>query len=237
MIEFDALIVRRCLDKRPHIIVPDGGLQLQSRCHVQNCAQHLLLAVDHPETSKGQRYNVQDEHTPTIAQWIEMICDALGHKMELVNLPYELAQPACHPITKGSHTFHYMLGKTKAAVEIGYTDAISMQEGVRSYAHWLVEHMPVGDDWDQMQDPLDYAAEDATIAAWKRGDIRAMKEVFWKQVPGWGRQTMTIAPNPFDGSTQAEKHENAGVYDPTKGMRDGEVAHGVRAGAGGGAAR
>ena len=42
--------------------------------------------------------DVADQMIETIAQWIELICDALGHKMELVNLPYELAQPQGVPL-------------------------------------------------------------------------------------------------------------------------------------------
>ena len=47
-------IVRRILDRRPHIIVPDDGLSLQTYGYAGNLAHAVLLGVDHPEVAAGQ---------------------------------------------------------------------------------------------------------------------------------------------------------------------------------------
>src|SRR5919202_1497911 len=50
-------IMRRILDKRPYIILPDGGLMLSTHGYAANLAHAVLLAVDKPEASAGQIYN------------------------------------------------------------------------------------------------------------------------------------------------------------------------------------
>ena len=50
-------IIRRILDKRPHLIVADGGLTLSTHGYAANLAHSLLLAVDQPDASAGQLYN------------------------------------------------------------------------------------------------------------------------------------------------------------------------------------
>lgn len=91
------LIVRRILDGRPHIILPDGGLTLHSFGYAENVAHALLLAVDRPERSRGQIYNVADEQVPSLHQVVEILCTALDHQMDIVNMPFELA-PCTRPL-------------------------------------------------------------------------------------------------------------------------------------------
>jgi len=55
-------IIKRILDKRTKLILPDNGLVLRSRAYAENAAHALLLAIDHPE-SGGQIYNVAEERT------------------------------------------------------------------------------------------------------------------------------------------------------------------------------
>ncbi|MDH4148596.1 MAG: epimerase, partial [Acidimicrobiia bacterium] len=52
------LIVRRILDGRPYIVVPDAGLTARTAAFGENAAHALLCCVDHPEASAGKAYNV-----------------------------------------------------------------------------------------------------------------------------------------------------------------------------------
>ena len=52
-------IVRRILDKRPFMILPDDGLTLNHSGAAANMAHALLLAVDQPQMASGQVYNVE----------------------------------------------------------------------------------------------------------------------------------------------------------------------------------
>ncbi|HEY2107574.1 MAG TPA: NAD-dependent epimerase/dehydratase family protein, partial [Candidatus Binataceae bacterium] len=50
-------IIRRILDRRKFILLPDNGLALMSHGYAENLAHAVLLAVDQPQASAGQAYN------------------------------------------------------------------------------------------------------------------------------------------------------------------------------------
>src|ERR1700722_1498775 len=87
-------VVRRILDGRRSIIVADDGLSLNHSAYVENAAQAVLLAVDRPEASAGQIYNVGDERVLTLRQVIEIIAKTLDYELEIVSMPREFAIPA-----------------------------------------------------------------------------------------------------------------------------------------------
>lgn len=87
-------IVRRILDKRSRLILPDGGLSIHSRGYAQNIAYALLLAVDKPKESAGQIYNARDETLFSLRDWIDIISQAMNYRFEFVEMPYSLARPA-----------------------------------------------------------------------------------------------------------------------------------------------
>ncbi len=74
-------VIRRIRDGNRFIPVADGGLTLQSRSYVENAAYTTLLAVDFPEVSAGQMYNLADEYTPSDADRARAIAAAMGHEI------------------------------------------------------------------------------------------------------------------------------------------------------------
>ncbi|MCU1500728.1 MAG: NAD-dependent dehydratase, partial [Ilumatobacteraceae bacterium] len=162
------MIVRRILDGRRTIIVPDGGLQLRSAAFVENAAHAVLLAADHPERSAGQIYHVSDSRTPTLRQVVEIVAQALDHDLEIVGMPYALATPA-HPLTGLNGSFHRYMPSTKLAAELGYRDVVPVEDALASTARWLDAHRPEpgGEIERALQDPFDYVSEDALLAAWR----------------------------------------------------------------------
>lgn len=170
------MVVRRVLDGRRHLILPDGGLYVGSATYVENAAHALLLAVDRPERSAGETYHVGDERAPSLRQVVEIVATALAHSFEIVDLPYELARPA-HPLMLRSGSFHRYTPPTKLMSELGYRDVVPCEEALVRTARWLAAHPPErgGDIEQNLQDPFDYGAEDALIAAWKEalGRLRA----------------------------------------------------------------
>jgi hypothetical protein len=163
------MVVRRIRDGRPHIILPDGGLFLRSATYVANAAHSLLLAVDKPHESAGRTYHVSDEWTPTLRQVVEIVGDALGHRLEVVDMPFELARPA-HPLVMLGGSFHRYSPSTNLAAELGYRDVVPCDEALADTARWLFDHPlePGGTIERNLQDPFDYEAEDTLIAAWRR---------------------------------------------------------------------
>lgn len=180
-------IVRRVLDRRPHLIVADGGLSLSHFGYVENVAHAILLAVDAPEVAAGQIYNCGDQEVLTIAQVAQVIAKALGHALELVSLPWEIAWPA-RPLVAQPWTTHRIVSLAKLEQELGYRDVVPPREALARTARWLVENRPApgGIEEQVLQDPFDYAAEDELVDQY-RAAIARVREPAWKSgAPGFG---------------------------------------------------
>lgn len=175
------LIVRRILDGRPHIILPDGGLTLRTAAFSENAAHALLLAVDHPAAAGGKAYNVSDETVLTLKQVVEVISRELEHRWEIVDLPLDLA-PQTRALLMTSWTFHRMTDVSALRHDLGYRDVLPATEALERTARWLVDHSPErgGHEEQGLQDPFDYAREDELVAAWKVATdrMRAVADAF-----------------------------------------------------------
>jgi nucleoside-diphosphate-sugar epimerase len=179
-------IVKRILDKRPHIILPDGGLTVHSFGYAENMAQAILLAVDHPEASAGQIYNCADEQALSLRQVVEIIAGAMNHDWRIVSMPWELATPAC-PLIMQPLTTHRVMDIGKLKQQLGYRDVVQPPEALGITAQWLVANQPRPDGVAHMvlQDPFDYAAEDELIARWDAA-VAGIEPVKFVSPPGYG---------------------------------------------------
>ncbi|MSV89128.1 MAG: NAD-dependent epimerase/dehydratase family protein, partial [Actinobacteria bacterium] len=65
-------IVRRILDGRSRIVVPDDGLTLHHHGFTENLAHAVLLGVDQPEAAAGKVFNAADEEVLTVRQVVEL---------------------------------------------------------------------------------------------------------------------------------------------------------------------
>ncbi len=198
-------VVRRVLDRRPYMIVADGGHALISRGFAANCAQAVLLAVDQPERSAGQVYNCADEEQFTMRQWIELIAEALGAELPVVSLPHELAG-AADPLLLEGQGFHRVLDLHKLRTDLGYRDVVSVRDAVKFTAEWLVAHRPPpgGDLETAIADPFDYDAEDRLVGAYQAAmdDLRPLAPV---------RRESGYAPHAYahpKAADQARDHRN-----------------------------
>ncbi|MCC6435745.1 MAG: hypothetical protein IT196_11990 [Acidimicrobiales bacterium] len=162
------LVVRRILDGRRTIVVPDAGLSARTAAYGENAAHALLCCVDRPEASAGKAYNVGDEHTLTIRQLVEVIADALAHQWEIVEMPLSLA-PHTKALLATSWTNHRVTGIEAIRADVGYRDAVPPVEAYARTARWLVANPPApgGREERGLQDPFDYGWEDRLVAAWK----------------------------------------------------------------------
>jgi len=178
-------IVRRILDGRRAIIVPEDGLSINHCGYVENAAHALLLAIDQPQASVGQIYNCGDERQLTLRQVIEVIARALGAELEIVSMPWEFAIPA-RPLISQASTTHRVLDMTKLKMQLGYRDVVAPERGLEITAHWLKAHPldPDGNEVRILQDPFDYRAEDELIAAWKHLCAQ-MPRVKFAREPGY----------------------------------------------------
>ena len=181
-------IVRRILEKRPHIIVAEDGLSLSSFGYVENLAHALLLAVDHPDVAAGQIYNAADQQVLSIRQVIETIAQSMNHDWDIVSMPWEIAWPA-RPLVAQPWTTHRIVSIGKLEAELGYRDVVTPHEALARTAKWLAENPPAPGGVEEMvmQDPFDYAAEDALIAGYREA-IAKVSEPNWAagERPGYG---------------------------------------------------
>ena len=178
-------VVRRILDRRQAIILPEDGLTLNHAAYVRNAAHAVLLAVDQPAASAGQVYNCGDSRLFTLRQTVEIIARALDHELEIVSMPWEFAAPA-RPLIAQPWLTHRVLDLTKLKTQLGYTDVVPPEEGLATTARWLRDH-PLetnGADEKILQDPFDYRAEDELIAAWKNL-YETMPRVMFAREPGY----------------------------------------------------
>ena len=164
--------VKRVLDGRRRIAVPDGGLGLFHRGYVEDVARAVALALESPR-AVGRAYNVGHERVLTVRGIVELVARVMDHEWEIVSAPTDLLPPtnpyaAPYPIV-------YDLSRIRS--ELGYRESVSLEEGMRRTTAWLTAHPPTLETWGLARhlahDPFDYAAEDAAIEAveqWKRED-------------------------------------------------------------------
>jgi nucleoside-diphosphate-sugar epimerase len=179
-------IVRRVIDGRRHIILPEGGLTLCTFGYSGNVAHAVLLALDNPAVSAGQVYNAGDEQVLSLRQVVECICAALDHEMEIVSMPWEVARPAWPMIMHPLPT-HRVLDIGKLRRELGYRDPVSPPAALALTARWYVANPPPpgGETEWILQDPFEYDSEDRLIALYKDG-LERLSQVRFKQPPGLG---------------------------------------------------
>jgi nucleoside-diphosphate-sugar epimerase len=157
-------IIRRILDGRRQILVPDGGLSLMTHGYAENLAHAVLLAVDRPAAAAGQIYNCGDEDQLSLRQVIEVIGRELNHELEVISIPDSFGT-AARSISISGGVNHRVMDLFKIRTELGYCDRIRAVQAIAKTARWYVEHQPArgGDIEQRLQDPFDYASEDRII--------------------------------------------------------------------------
>lgn len=161
-------VIRRILDKRPYIILPDGGLTLSTHGYAANLAHAVLLAVDQPEASAGQIYNCGDEMQLSLHQFVEVITRTMDYHWEIVCLPNAVASPA-RPLVLQATSHHRVMDLSKVKNELGYKDLFPVEEALAKTVRWYLAHPPErgGEIERRLQDPFNYPAEDQLVSIFK----------------------------------------------------------------------
>ena len=179
-------IVRRALDGRRRIVLPDAGLTLHHHGFTRNLAHAVLLGIDRPEAAAGKLFHAADEEVLSLRQVVELVAAALGHRFELVSMPHTVAVPA-RPLLAQPLPTHRVLDLTRIKSVLGYRDAVPAREALALTARWLAEHRPEpgGAEEQILTDPFDYEAEDRLIDAWQAA-LASLPEVPFARPPGYG---------------------------------------------------
>jgi nucleoside-diphosphate-sugar epimerase len=162
-------IIRRILDGRRRILVPEGGYLIQSVLYVENAARIVLAAVDNRAASAGQVFNCADPEAITHRKWIRLIAETMGVEVAFASAPMELAQPswpyARFPLTAG----HHILDTTKLQRLLPHV-ATPLATGMRRTVEWYLEDPQARGSAveSQLGDAFAYDAEDRLFAALDR---------------------------------------------------------------------
>lgn len=163
-------IVRRVRDGRPHMILPDGGFQIHTRCAARNAAAFVLAAVDRPDVAAGQVYNCGDPLNWSLRQWVETILALLGTDLELISVPSEIAVEAATTLLPLANTTatHCIVSTEKAQRELGYRPVVEPVKALEEVLEWH-ESRPAFDanSSPSLTDRFDYGTEDALIAEYR----------------------------------------------------------------------
>ena len=160
-------IVRRVLDRRPKIIVPDGGLALETKAYASNASAAILAGVDHPSEAAGEFFNVGDDRPVSTREWIYQLSHALGYEFDYVSVPFDVAFSS-YPYARDPWTIcHHVLDLTKIRTLLSWNPPMRVEEGLAETARYLASNpFEVGGESDsQVGDPFDYASEDRVLEA------------------------------------------------------------------------
>jgi nucleoside-diphosphate-sugar epimerase len=160
-------VVKRVLDKRPYMILPENGITHFQRGYVENAARLVYLAATRPEAA-GEAFNCGDERVLSACYVAELIVDELGAEMELIGIPARYCR-GVYPLAEKSNL---ILDMSKARNLLGYRDVVDVETATRLTARWLAENPMPEADLNRGAIPgsgaFDYAREDRIVAAWRR---------------------------------------------------------------------
>jgi nucleoside-diphosphate-sugar epimerase len=171
LLPFEWCLARRALDKRPFVVLPDGGLRLIARGYSVNMAHAVLCAVDRHEEASGQIYNCADERQLTLRQLAEIVARAFDHQWEIVSVPAALAVPSWPMIfTDPQGSWHRLYDISKIRRELGYRDVVSPVEAVSMTVRWYAERRLAlaSEIEEKLGDPFDYVTEDQLVSDWRQ---------------------------------------------------------------------
>ncbi|MEM7404606.1 MAG: epimerase [Pseudomonadota bacterium] len=171
-------VIRRLLDGRRHIVLPDAGLTMLSRGFARNMAGAVLLAVDQPDNAAGQLYHAADTHQLSLAQWVQVIAAAVGSELEVISVPAALAYPARNLMISRRTSHHQLFDTFKLRAELGYADLVSPLDALAETARWYAEHPPEESDQEAALMRAHYDTEDAMARIVKEAEANLQSVPF-----------------------------------------------------------
>lgn len=165
-------IIRRVRDGRKRIILPGGGMAVLSRGYAGNIAHALMLAVDQPQASAGQIYNVCDERALYNREWVRMVAGALGWEFEFVEIPFDMLPAGFRAApTQTLFRWHRVMDNTKLRLQLGYRDVVPVEKALALTVDWYQQNPlePGGEIEQNLGDPFDYEAEDEMMRIYEAG--------------------------------------------------------------------
>jgi nucleoside-diphosphate-sugar epimerase len=151
--------VKRMADHRPAIVLGESEAHFRfTHAYAEDAAHAVVLAATSPGAA-GRVYNVAERETPDWQQRVRDLARVMEWKGEVVVVPDERAtMPAHH--TQPDLQQHLVLDSARVRAELGYSEIVPYEEGLRRTAQWLLNNSGEIDPTH-----FDYEAEDRLLAA------------------------------------------------------------------------
>jgi len=135
-------VVKRLLDQRNSIVLPDSGLTIITRGYAENMAEAILLTVDQHDRVSGKIYNCGDDHQLTMAQWVQVIAKAMNSTMEIISIPVKYATPSRDMMIGSKHSNHLHYDTYAIRRDLGYKDKVPVLEAINRTVEWYLSNPP-----------------------------------------------------------------------------------------------
>lgn len=153
-------VLKRIDDSRRAILFEEGWADWRApRGYVENVAHAIALAAA-DQRAAGRVYNVAEQPAFSELEWSGKIAADVDWPGSFVVLPAE-RMPA-HLVPPGNTAQHWEVDSTRIRGELGYSEPIAIEEGIRRTIAWERAHPPGA---ITLFPPFDYAAEDAALSA------------------------------------------------------------------------
>jgi nucleoside-diphosphate-sugar epimerase len=166
IVPWEWAVVKRVLDGRRRIIVPDDGLWVISRCAARNAAEVVLRIVDHREVSAGESYNCADEDQFTVRQWVELVAAYAGGDLEVVGIPSAVARSHFAELMAPGSRPH-MIVSTEKVRDLGYAEVVSAYDALRETVQWQLANPVTAEAYPLYKAKFDYDLDDRMITRWR----------------------------------------------------------------------
>ncbi|KVP96920.1 hypothetical protein WJ97_13950 [Burkholderia ubonensis] len=134
------------------LVLPDGGKAVVDMVYVENVVEAMVLASK-AEVASGSVYNISNAESVVLRDALTRFLAAMGRKVQILSVPYPIlrgaafvverlasltgTEPALTQHTLGGMAYHMTLDISAAVDQLGYTPAISLDEGLRRTAGWF----------------------------------------------------------------------------------------------------
>ena len=158
-------VMRRILDGREHIVLPDGGLTLVTRGYVDNLAHTIMLAVDQETIAAGKIYNCGDAEQLTMRQWVDAIAKTMGHDWSVWSVPDAVSHSSRDFVPFKGASHHQLMDLGKVVHELGYQDVVKPLDAIARTVEWYLENPPAKEATPRLDRgyPYNYEAEDRLV--------------------------------------------------------------------------
>jgi nucleoside-diphosphate-sugar epimerase len=149
--------VKRMQDRRPAILLEEGQARWRwTRGYVENVAAALALALT-DQRAQSRVYNVGEQDALTEAECVLALGEAAGWSGRIVILPR--AGVPVHLKTNFNWQYHLAMDTNRIRNELGYSEPIAREEGLRRTLEWEWGNPPEGYNAEL----FDYPAEDSVL--------------------------------------------------------------------------